>query len=267
MFPAQSNHQSCRGRTIQKFPFVFATMAAAILPASVAYAEDSDDADWEVRVAPYVWGASLEGNVQAFPSAPSVPVDLTFGDIFNKLDFAFMLAVEARRDKLYLKSDSSYVSLSAPAPAPVPDFDEADVSSKTFQTMLAVGHTVIDTEDLRGDVFAGGRLWSIKSDLTLRADDNVVNTKSTETFVNPVLGASAGLVLSEELTLDLTGTVGGFGIGAESEFGVLGAVEWQPGDSWGVAAGYRYLAVDYEDDGFVFDVEQHGPFVSAFLEF
>ena len=205
--------------------------------------------------------------MQAFPLAPTVPVDLSFGDLFEKLDFAAMLAVEARRDELYLRSDTSYVSLSTTAPSPVPNFDEAAISSKTFQTMLAAGYSMVDTPRLRAEVFAGGRLWAIKSELVLTAGDEVTRTESSKTFIDPVLGVSATTALSENFAIDLTATVGGFGIGAESEYGALGALKWQAGDSWGIAAGYRYLSVNYRDEGFVFDVEQHGPFISGYLEF
>lgn len=36
---------------------------------------------------------------------------------------------------------------------------------------------------------------------------------------------------------------------------------YQWGDTFSTTIGYRYLDVDYEDDGFLYDVAQQGPLI------
>ncbi len=63
------------------------------------------------------------------------------------------------------------------------------------------------------------------------------------------------------------GSVGGFGVAADLEWSLTGGVTYHAGETWGVSLGYRYLSVDYSDDGFVYDVAQHGPLLGLVFDF
>jgi opacity protein-like surface antigen len=47
----------------------------------------------------------------------------------------------------------------------------------------------------------------------------------------------------------------------------LGVLQYEVAESITLEAGYRYLAVDYDDGGFLFDVAMHGPIIGASFRF
>ena len=60
---------------------------------------------------------------------------------------------------------------------------------------------------------------------------------------------------------------GGFGVGADIDWQVQGTLQYQYNDWVTLEAGYRYLAVDYNDGGFVWDVSMQGPIIGAKFRF
>jgi len=70
-----------------------ADLAAAPAP---DFAAATAPSGWTFAVAPYLWGAGISGNVEAF-GAPSVNVDVGFTDVLDHLDgIPVMLVSEAR---------------------------------------------------------------------------------------------------------------------------------------------------------------------------
>jgi hypothetical protein len=89
----------------------------------------------------------------------------------------------------------------------------------------------------------------------------------TEAFVDPIVGASFNYQLAPDWSVAVSGSVGGFGVAADLEWSMTGGVTHHAGKTWGVVLGYRYLAIDYSDDGFVYDVAQHGPLLGVVFDF
>jgi hypothetical protein len=71
---------------------------------------------WSFSITPYLWMVSVKASGKFTPDiAPdrtiSADVHQSFGDIFNELNFAFMLGAEARRGPFSLQSDGIYANL------------------------------------------------------------------------------------------------------------------------------------------------------------
>ena len=81
------------------------------------------------------------------------------------------------------------------------------------------------------------------------------------------MSARGTLALSEGWSATVRGTVGGFGVGADSEWGVYGGVTYQQSDRLSFTAGYRHLAVDYESGTTLFDVALSGPVLGLTYRF
>ena len=64
-----------------------------------------------------------------------------------------------------------------------------------------------------------------------------------------------------------TDHVGGFGVASDLTWQLVGTLEYQFSDWFAARAGYRHLKVDYEDGGFVWDVDLSGPIVGATFRF
>lgn len=61
--------------------------------------------------------------------------------------------------------------------------------------------------------------------------------------------------------------IGGFGVGADFTWQVLGTVNYLLTDHLSVSAGYKHLAIDYDDDGYVFDATLSGPVLGITYRF
>ena len=243
-------------------------MSVTIVALAIGFAPNALAEEWSFRIAPYAWMAGIEGDVKPFDAGPATDVDLSFSDILENLDIAAFVAAEARRGDFFLRGDFSYAAVSASGDTPGPAFSEAEVESKTLQASGVLGWSFFRDDQMHADVFAGARLWRISTDLDLSGGQQpAASFSSTETFVDPIIGLSGGMQVLPDVTLAVSASLGGFGVGADLEYGGTIAAFWQAGEHWGLAGGYRYLAVDYETGGFIYDIAQHGPFLGVFFVF
>lgn len=60
---------------------------------------------------------------------------------------------------------------------------------------------------------------------------------------------------------------GGFHVGSDKTWQELGTLGYDFNERLSARAGYRYLSVDYENDGFVWDVDIHGAIVGVTWRF
>lgn len=224
--------------------------------------------EWEFRAVPYVWASGLDGQSAALPGFPAADIDQSFGDVFDNLDFAFFAVTDARKGPLLIRTDIAYASLNPTADTPGTDYSGVDLVAKTFNVSLSAGYSLVQRGDASLDLLVGGRLWSVKNTLTLEPGTQPgVQIEGSRTFFDPIVGAALEFPITHNLQGVASGSIGGFGVGADLEFGAAAGVFWRLGSRWGVAAGYRYQSVDFDDDGFIYDMDQSGPYLGAFFEF
>ena len=60
--------------------------------------------------------------------------------------------------------------------------------------------------------------------------------------------------------------MGGFGVGSDLAWQLLGVLGYRLGDTWEVGAGYRYVDTDYDADGFTYDVAASGILVAVRIQ-
>jgi hypothetical protein len=76
---------------------------------SVAAEEKPAESGWEFTVAPYLWAVSMNGNLTV--RGLKADLDVSFNDIWDELNFAFMLAYEARKGHWGLWGNTIYADL------------------------------------------------------------------------------------------------------------------------------------------------------------
>jgi len=86
-----------------------------------------------------------------------------------------------------------------------------------------------------------------------------VKASSHPAWADPILGARWKTTLSPKWTASLLGDFGGFGVGSKFTWQLFGAFHLSVGRGDAVVLGYRYLDVDYEKRGSVYDTDQFGP--------
>jgi opacity protein-like surface antigen len=266
-------------------------VATSLIPAEAAdLAPAPDTSEWRFTLAPYVWGVGLSGDVGVFGKGP-VDVDIPFSDILENLDFAAMGVAEAHNGTWGVFVDLNYTSLSADKSRSralerdiFEQFSvEAQVSASADITEFIgtfMGQwRAVDSDQMTLDLMAGARYWNIDNDIEARASltgqgpqneltfSRAVSGSDGASWVDPMVGVKSRIDTDTAFYLTGWGMIGGFGIGSDFNWDVMGGVGYEWTDHFSTVLGYRALGVDYEDDGFVYDVIQQGVAVGAVINF
>lgn len=232
--------------------------------------------EWTFAVAPYFWAAGLQGDVGVFGVRP-VHLDMSFGDIFDNLRFGGMLVGEAHNgtwglfgDLIYVKieDDTSVTRTVSGFPATL----AASVETSSLTATILGEYRVLSQPSANVDVMAGARIWSVDNTIgvSLAVDGPPIRDLSGSdgsTWVDPMVGIRGRVDINPSWYLTGWGMIGGFGAGSDLTWDVLATVGYQWNQKFSLVAGYRALGVDYENDGFVYDVVQHGPILGAVFRF
>ena len=73
--------------------------------------------------------------------------------------------------------------------------------------------------------------------------------------------------LSNKWALTGYADVGGFGVGSDFTWQVGAGAVYKYSDKYSIKFGYRLLSVDYNKDGFVYDMKSDGLFVGMGVKF
>ncbi len=250
---------------------VAAAIAVICTPANTWGQESSDpgSSGWSFSLSPYLWFAGLDGDI-GVRSLPPVDVDVGFSDIFDHLDWfppPVMLAGEVRYGRFAFITDFIYLGLEADGESPGPAPLSADVDMKTVVWGFGGAYRALQDDTASVDLFAGGRLWSLDADVTLAGPPGVQQGSGNKTWVDPIVGLALRTELGGGFGVRFVGDVGGFGVSSDVTWEVLGTVQYQLADWVALEAGYRHLAVDFEDDGYVFDAALSGPLIGGTFRF
>ncbi|WP_353643112.1 hypothetical protein [Mesorhizobium sp. WSM2239] len=232
--------------------------------------------EWTFSIAPYLWAAGLNGDVGLFGRQP-VDVDMSFSDVFSNLRFGGMVVSELHNGTWGLFGDLIYVSTEADqsitrtvlgAPATL----SARVETQSLTATVMGEYRAFAREYATVDLMAGARIWSVDNEISaaLAAGGPEIAAFSGSdgaTWVDPMIGAKARINTNSPWYFTAWGMIGGFGASADLEWDVLGGVGYQWNDRIATVGGYRALGVDYQDDGFVYDIVQHGWFFGAVMRF
>lgn len=226
------------------------------------------ESGWSFTFAPYLWAAGMDGKVAQF-GLPEVEIDASFGDVLKNFDIGLMGVGEARYGRFGIATDLLWVKLTADQGTPLgrlADSVEADVETLMFTAVGSYSLFLDDTASL--DVVAGGRLWSVDTELNLKGGDLAGQSASDgETWVDPVVGLKGRANFTSDFYITGWGFIGGFDVSSKFMWDVMGGLGYSPSDSFSIIAGYRGVGVDYSDDGFVYDVVQHGPLLGFVFNF
>jgi len=245
---------------------VVSPVAAADI--AVPVEEPVIDPGWVLSVTPYFWMAGMEGQVGVRGSEPA-NVDLSFSEIFDAIDWwppPVMLAGEARNGRYALVTDFLYLGNEVGGTGPLSAV-AVDVKLNTIVWSFGGTYRVVDNGTATLDLMAGGRLWYMDTDITLAGPVNTLQGSGSKTWVDPIIGVAGSFDLGNGFGVRGSADVGGFGVAADLDWQVVGALQYQYNQMVSFEAGYRYLDVDYSDDGFVYDMVMQGPIIGATFKF
>ena len=228
------------------------------------------ESPWSFRLSPYLWVAGIDGKV-GVRSDLTANVDVGFSDIFKALDWfppPVMLGGEVRYGRLGFVSDFIYLGLEdSSGVTRGATSAKADVNLKFAIWTFGGSYRVIERDPVTLDLLAGGRFWGLDGKAKVSAPSGVQKRSGSDTWVDPIIGISGRVELGSGFALQAEADVGGFGLVSDIDWQVLGTLQYQVSDSVTLDAGYRYLAVDYKNGGFLFDVALSGPIIGGSIRF
>ncbi len=242
---------------------------AGVAASSLAAAQSasSGGSGWEFAVTPYLWAAGTKVDIET-PQNEDIKVDESFFDILDDLKFAFMGAFEVKHGRFVSVQDIMFLSLGSSAdgnigPIPV----EADVDEKLLTTTHLFGYRVVDNGPMFVDVFAGGRFTSIKVDLEIELPLQTIDRDSKKTQFGPVVASRVRFPLSDRWGVAVYGDLGGFGVGADISWQLMGTVQYDISDRWRLAGGWRHFYAKQSKNDFDVRVKLDGPILGVTYRF
>jgi hypothetical protein len=219
--------------------------------------------DWSFRLSPYIWFAGLKGDVGTIPPLPSAPIDISASEALDDTEASLMIILGAKKGRHGFYTDLIYTDVQSKEEL-VPQPIGLDMKSTTKSTIftLAYQYEVYNHEQAVVDLLAGARYWAIDSELKFGGGLGVLAGKkisNDESWFDPALGIKGRAPLgSSKFYVEGGAGLGGFGVGSDLYYEISANVGYQWNKSIGTAIGYRMFDVDYEDDGYVYDVKQQG---------
>lgn len=250
--------------------------------ASVAprYAPGRKGTGWTLIVSPYVWGASLGGDLGL--AGLQTPAHLPFRDIFKHLDLAAMGNIEVVNDRWGGYLDAQHVRtsqteklLSVPVDLRIRTTRVAGGFYYKAWVVPLSGDTAFDARRTISFEPTVGLRWT-----RLKAGAAVaplgLETDRRAGWVDPFAGLRVNADLSRHWNLFVQGDVGGFGAGTDVSVNALAMLGYRThllGQRTILRGGYRFIYEDYSQDDFtgrgrfVWDMQQRGPVLGLSMPF
>ena len=229
----------------------------------------ANDSGWHVTWVPaYLWLTGLNGNLGV--AGRTIPVDVSFSDVFNQLNFGYMTALDVRKRGLGVLADFMYTDLSsneASTPFGVL-YSTANTDSQMYILDPEIYGRLFEGQKGFVDATAGARYWHLKNTLNLRPGLlPAFSASDSRDWVDPVLGGRFRLNLKKSCFVMLKGDGGGFGAGSQSTWQIYTAFGKEIKQKYSLSLGYRHLSVDYRDGGFVYDTNMNGMLLGFAIKF
>jgi hypothetical protein len=242
-------------------------MSLLIAAAGLATAEEPTG-DNDVIVTGYLFASALDGRSSTTPNLPVADVDLSFGDVLEDLDFGLMTAIELRRGPWSFIGDLMYSKVSPGGTLPRPVAVSAELEQKSLTLQGSVLYRVQDSARIDVDLGAGLRYWSVDSGGVIAPGAPFsIGFSHRESWLDPVVIARMKADLGGNWSVTLAGDVGGSGGSSDLTWQVLATVNYQMNDRFSLRTGYRVLSVDYEDEGYLYDMTMRGPVLGVSMRF
>jgi hypothetical protein len=234
--------------------------------AQPAAAQETDSDRWDLTVAPYFVFPNMSG--QTGIGDVTVDVDADPGDIFDKLQFGFMIFMEMSNPVWAVGVDALYMDLGQEGQTPILGRDaEADMKQLAIQT------NILRRVAAWAEVGIGVRLNSLDAGLSVAEGQILggITAGRNETWLDPLIAARFTVPMESKWRIGLQGDIGGFGIASDFAWQVFPFVGYRFSDVFELAGGYRAIGMKYEagegSEYFLYDMTIFGPQLGIVLRF
>jgi opacity protein-like surface antigen len=227
---------------------IAALCATVVVPGRAARAQADDE--WHLSLTPYGWLAALNGRIGF--AGGIADVDLSAGDVLDHVDLSVSALLEARRSRLLLRLNMTYMSMSDRKA--VEEGSESTVIFEHDQTILEpeLGYTVYAADWGGIDALGGGRYWHPKVDVSADTPGGDVGIASgSRSWFDAIGGVRVRVNPAERWHLSAKGDIGAGG--SKLTWQAIGGVGYDLSHCCSLDAAYRHLDIDYDRDALVND--------------
>ena len=221
-----------------------------------------EDSGWDFRLSPYGWFAGFEGDVATIPGGDVIPIEISSSDALSDTEVSLAGIFEGKKGKHGFLIDFMYSDMQSSTPLVEEINLSLDSISKTTLFSAAYIYEVYNNGQSVIDAYLGARYWEIDTHLAFGGGLGFLAGKSidhAESWVDPLIGIKGRTTLGDTKFYVAGGaTIGGFGVGSDLFYDLNANLGYQWSESIGTTLGYRMYDLDYENDGFVYDVRQEG---------
>lgn len=223
------------------------------------------DGRWHFVIAPYAWLSGIKGDVTVAHREP-IPVEKSFSDLWDDFDLGLQGHFEGRKDHFGFGLDVSWMDLGVPLAPDAPtlgftvDVRQLMVEGFGFYRVAAGGR---EDNPAHLDLLVGVRFTDTRTRLTALGPAGTEATGEFQelSWADGVGGLRFRAPLGSRAAILGRADVAGFG--SKLTWNLEGDLAFLASAHWVIAAGWRHLDIDYEqDEGVarkVFDVAYDGP--------
>ena len=236
------------------------------LGACASAPETEMDSAWNVELSPYVWVASVEGEVSAGGSSPTVSLDDPLG-----LEKGAILHGELGHGDWALIADGLYVDYGGRTRELGPLTTTVGIQAGIGKLSLArrlLRSQLGEDGTLDVQLLAGARYAHVELDLDRQGGGAWMGD---EDWVDPLVGVRAKAWLWGGLGLELGSDIGGFGVASDLVWSLYLRADWRVSRGFGIFAGYNLLDYDFDEgpdsDTLRYDLRLSGPVLGVAFRF
>jgi hypothetical protein len=232
-----------------------ATAAALITATGPAAASEG----WSFRLTPQLWAPSFDAQVD-IAGRRAAETDV---GVFDELEGVGSVEAEVRRGAFALTGEWTDLDVGEDATAGGGRIPATIDLDGTLATVFA-SWRVAARERWSVEALAGGRYVALDAEVTVPPGRRA---STRQTWGEPLVGVAGDVALTDRLTLAGRANVGGFGVGSDLTWEARGRLAFRLSDHVALAAGYRHVDVEYEEEDVTIDVALTGPFLALDLAF
>ncbi|MHA1989271.1 MAG: hypothetical protein ACW98D_21825, partial [Promethearchaeota archaeon] len=202
-------------------------------------------------------------------SSPTFSIDADFEDLVDDVEFTFAFNTSIKKGKWGYYGDFFFIKLNQEGFTPRKLFRARSKFKEIIFTNAATYYLY------KGDrnwieLMLGGRLWALDHDINIYNVATGVKSAGatgTEEWLDPFVGIRTQWNFARRWYLGIMLNYGGFNLGSDESYEAFGGLGFRFNKKHAVRAGFKAIDVDYDEDGFLFNVEQKGIYLAYFLFF
>ena len=224
---------------------------------------------WTFQATGYAWASGVTGDM-GVRYLPPVHTNVTAWDALKELDGAFMGSFLAKKGDWMFMTDLIWAKISDHATVGA-NGSQVDFTQTQITASGLVGYKLPLglPENVELSATVGFRYQRLKAELDFSPGlyPITISREGTEGWIDPTVGFSLHYAVNDKWFVNVIADVGGFGVGSKFTTQGFASVGYMWTPSISTALGYRVIYTDYVNDGFVYDITQHGVFTSIAYHF